>query len=176
MVHLIGRRLRVFLLLALLPLAGTALAQAERGELQIKATFLYKFGGFVEWPPGAFAAADSPLTIGVLGADALAEELERIVAGRSVQGRPVSVRRLKRGEPVAQLHILFVGEAEIPPGAGQRQLIVTDVARAQPAGSMINFVTVDDKVRFDIALAPAEQGNLRISARLLAVARRVITG
>ena len=176
MVHLIAQRLRVVLLLALLPFAGAALAQAERGELQIKATFLYKFGGFVEWPPGAFAAADSPLTIGVLGADALAEELERIVSGRSVQGRPVSVRRLKRGEPVTQLHILFVGRAEIPQGAGQGLLIVTDVEHAQPPGSMINFVTVDDKVRFDIALAPAEQGNLRISARLLAVARRVITG
>ena len=167
-------RARLWLAALLVAVSACAVAQGERAEVQIKATFLYKFGGFVDWPPSSFPAADTPLTIGVLGADALAEELERIVSGRSIQGRPVKVRRLKRGEPVAQLHILFVGQAEIPQDAGQGLLIVTDVERAQPRGSMINFVTVDDKVRFDIALAPAERGNLKISARLLAVARKVI--
>src|SRR5882672_6139143 len=176
--HLIG----FLLLLALLPVTGAALAQAERGELQIKATFLYKFGGFVDWPPGAFSAPDSAVTIGVIGADALAAELERVAAGRNVQGRPVGVRRLKRNESLAGLHVLFVGQGEtarldeiLQEAKGRPLLVVTESERSQPRGSMINFVTVEDRVRFDIALAPAERGNLRISARLLAVARKVIT-
>lgn len=181
--HLIGPRLRLLLLLTLLAATGAALAQAERGELQIKATFLYKFGGFVDWPPAAFAAPDSPLAIGVLGADALAGELERIVSGRTVQGRPLTARRLKRGESLAGLHILFVGQGEtarldeiLQEAKGRPLLVVTESAQSQPRGSMINFVTVEDKVRFDISLAPAERGKLKISARLLAVARKVITG
>jgi hypothetical protein len=40
---------------------------------------------------------------------------------------------------------------------------------------MINFVAVDDKVRFDVALPPAERGQLKISSRLLAVARKVVS-
>lgn len=172
-------RIALALLLGLLT-GPLALAQAERATaVQVKAAFLYKFGGFVDWPPGAFAAADTPLTIGVLGADALADELERIVAGRNVQGRPVKVRRLKRGETVAQLHVLFVGQGDIPQDARdakQGLLVVTESEDAPPRGSMINFVTVDDRVRFDVALGPAERGNLKISARLLAVARKVITG
>jgi hypothetical protein len=163
--------------------SASVFAQTDRAEIEIKATFLYKFGGFVDWPPDAFAAADSALTIGVLGADALASELERIVAGRSVQGRPLSVRRLKRNDPLAGLHVLFVGQGEgarlqeiLQQALGRPLLVVTESEREQPSGSMINFVTVDDKVRFDIALAPAERGNLKISARLLAVARKVITG
>jgi hypothetical protein len=55
-------------------------------------------------------------------------------------------------------------------------LVVTEAQQGPPAGSMINFVSEADKVRFDVALAPAEQGGLKISARLLAVARKVITG
>ena len=39
---------------------------------------------------------------------------------------------------------------------------------------MINFVLVDNKVRFDVALAPAEAAGLKISSRLLSVARRVL--
>jgi hypothetical protein len=171
-------------LAAALICAGAALAQSERtAEIQIKAAFLYKFGGFVEWPAVAFARADSPFTIGVHGADALAAELEQVVAGRSVHGRQVAVRRLRRGDALDGLHVLFVGQqeaarlAEIVAGLkGPTPLIVTESENALSRGSMINFVSAEDKVRFDVALLPAERGQLRISSRLLGVARKVVPG
>jgi len=173
---------RVLLMAALLA-AASALGQGERGlETQIKAAFLYKFGGFVEWPAGAFTRADSTFTIGVLGADGVAAELERLVAGRTVHGRAIAVQKLKRGEPLAGLHLLFIGQPEasrladiLATAKGQPLLIVTETEDALARGSMINFITVEDKVRFDVALPPAERGHLRISSRLLAVARKVIT-
>lgn len=164
--------------------AATAFAQ-QRGvqgtEAQIKAAFLYQFGGFVEWPPRAFASPGSPFTIGVLGAEAIASELEQVVAGRTVQGRPIAVRKLRRGEPLAGLHVLFIGRSEtsrlgeILASGLESALIVTESDNALSQGSMINFVAVGDKMRFDVALPSAERGNLRISARLLSVARKVIT-
>jgi hypothetical protein len=51
---------------------------------------------------------------------------------------------------------------------------VTESSRAAASGSMINFVVVDNKVRFDIAPQAAELSRLRISARLLGVARALI--
>jgi hypothetical protein len=164
-------------------LALPAFGQANRGaEAQIKAAFLYKFGGFVEWPARAFERPDSAFTIGVLGADAVASELEQVVTGRSVQGRPIAVRKLKRGESLAGLHMLFVGGPEsarigdaLAAAKGQPLLVVSESEDALSHGSMINFVAVEDKVRFDVALPPAERGQLKISARLLAVARKVIS-
>ena len=179
MVALIRRMLLVAALLA----AATALGQGERAlEPQIKAAFLYKFGGFIEWPAAAFSRADSAFVIGVLGAEGAAAELERVVAARNIQGRSVAVHRLKRGESLAGLHLLFVGQSEsgrlaevLAAAKGQPLLVVTETEDALTRGSMINFITVDDKVRFDVALPQAERGQLRISARLLAVARKVIT-
>jgi hypothetical protein len=172
-------RLRRLLAALLLALPGLTAAQAER-ELQIKAAFLYKFGDFVEWPAEAFAGPDGAFVIGVVGAEAMADELEKVVTGRTVQERVVVVRRLKRGEPLSRLHVLFVGQAEaarLPELAaaaqGQPVLLVSDSENATTRGSMINFVSVDGKVRFDVALPGAERGRLKISARLLAVARRV---
>lgn len=170
---------------AILLSAVTAFAQTEHrsAEIRIKAVFLYKFGGFVEWPAGAFARTDSPFTIGVIGADALAAELEEIVSARTVQGRAVTVRKLRRGESLAGLQVLFVGQSEGPRLAeilsaakDQPLLVVTESEGALARGSVINFVAVDDKVRFDVALPQAERGQLKISARLLSVARKVITG
>lgn len=173
---------RLLLLLACVALPVIALAN-RTAEAQIKAAFLYKFGGFVEWPVQAFERPDSPFTIGVLGADAVATELERVVPGRTVQGRPIAVRKVKRGESLAGLHLLFVGVAEsarigemVVGLKGRPLLLVTESEDALAQGSMINFVAVENKVRFDVALPPAERGHLKISARLLAVARKVIPG
>ena len=168
------------LCLALAPALGQL---AAAPEVRIKAAFLYKFCGFVEWPPASFAEPAAPFTIGVLGADALADELARVVEGRAVAERPVLVRKLRRGASLAGLQVLFVGGqdaarlADILQGAkGLPLLTVTETRDRQAEGSMINFVLVDDKVRFDVALPPAEAGHLRISSRLLAVARKVLAG
>ena len=175
--------LRLALALALLGSHGAwAEDSAEDGETQIKAAFLAKFGDFVEWPPAAFAGPQERFTIGILGADALGAELERVVAGRTVHGRPVAVRRVRRGEPLEGLHVLFVGAAHaahlpevLHAVSGRAILTVTESAGALPAGSMINFVPEAARVRFDIALAPAQRAELRISARLLSVARKVVS-
>src|SRR5438034_9980654 len=82
-------------------------ADAQADEYRVKAAFLYKFGSYIEWPDRRFARPDSPLAIGVMGANALADELAQIVAGRSVNGRAVQVRKLRPGDPIAGLHILF---------------------------------------------------------------------
>ncbi len=157
-------------------------ADAQADEYRVKAAFLYKFGSYVEWPSGTFARADSPVTIGVMGADALADELTQIVAGRSVNGRPVRVRKLRPGDPIAGLHVLFVGRAHggrlgeiLAAARGQALLTVTESEEGLELGSMINFVVVEDRVRFDVAPPPSEAGNLKISARLLGVARKVVS-
>jgi len=169
---------------ALLLACGPVLAQVEpeRAEAQIKAAFLYKFGGFIEWPPRAFARPDASFTIGVIGAEAIAAELEQLTAGRTVQDRPVVVRRLKPADALSGVQVLFVGRAEsarlgevLDAARSEPLLIVTESADALAKGSTINFVQEANRVRFDVALAQAERASLRISARLLAVARKVVT-
>jgi hypothetical protein len=111
----------------------------------------------------------------------LVEELAQVVAGRSANGRPVLVRKLRPGDPVAGLQALFIGRAGgariadiIAAANANGVLTVTESEDAFALGSMINFVVVQDKVRFDIALHQAESANLKISSRLLAVARKVV--
>lgn len=151
-------------------------------EERVKAAFLYKIIAYVEWPASAFAQASTPISIGVMGADAIAGELSDIVTGRTVQNRPLEVRRLKRGELPAGLHILFIGRAEsallgqLAPKAQQGPvLIVTESEGALLQGSAINFVMRDGRVRFEISLPAAEKNGIRLSSRLLAVAQQVHT-
>ena len=158
-------------------------AWAQEEELRVKAAFLYKFVGYIDWPSASFARPDTPVTIAVVGAEPLAGELAQAVAGRTVNDRPVTVRRLKPGEPLDGVHVLFVGKAEnarLPQLAQAAQarsiLTVTETDGALAQGSVINFVLAERRVRFEIALDSAEKSRLKLSSRLLAVAQQVRTG
>ncbi|HWJ36583.1 MAG TPA: YfiR family protein [Steroidobacteraceae bacterium] len=149
-------------------------------EYAIKAAFLCKFGNYVEWPAQPPQMPETPFGIGVVASDTVFDELLRAARGQTVNGRPIAVHRLAGGEPINGLDIVFVARShaarltETLAGArGQPILTVTESDRGIPDGSIVNFVVIADKVKFDIALEQAEHSNLRISARLLGVARQV---
>ena len=169
------------IVLAFGSLAAAAARPEAQAEHRVKAAFVYKFGGYVEWPDDAFATPSSPLVIGVVGADALADALERMSAGRFVGGRPVQVRKLAHGAPLFGLHVVFIGRTDsarlaeaLDASRGQAALTVTESEDGLRLGSMINFVVVAGKVRFDVAPPRAQAERLRISSRLLSVARSVV--
>jgi hypothetical protein len=182
--HQIAFLTRFALAAALAMLASQAAAQSEEtaAEQQVKVAYLYKFGSYIEWPAEAFGSAEAAIVIGVLGADDLADDLARTVARRTVSGRPVAVKKLRRGGPYTGLHIVFVSRSEsarlaevVAAVRGQPVLVVSESDEGLEKGSMINFVLVEDKLRFDVSVGLAERGNIRISSRLLAVARKVVS-
>lgn len=171
------------LLLLQFVLLACAHAQGTLLERQVKAAYLYKFAGFVEWPEGSFARPDSPLVIGVMAADALAEQLEQVVAGHAVNGHPLLVKKLRKGEALVNVHMLFLGALDkaalqevMATSRDQPLLTVSDSQEVYAMGCIINFVVADERLRFEVALKPAAGARLRISARMLSAAYKVQPG
>jgi hypothetical protein len=148
-------------------------------ETLVKAAFLHKFASFVEWPAETFARADSPLRIGILGDDQVWQDLSDLARDRDRDGRPVVVVKLKAGDPLAGYHILYVRTSsaakmlEILPHVPEGVLTVADSDGAHPRGSVMSFFIEDGRVRFGISLEAATRQRLRMSSRLLAVARNI---
>lgn len=163
--------------------AGAAQAESNNAERGIKAAFLYKFLGYVEWPAAAMPPADAPLTIGLVNAEDMAGDLREIVAGRSVANRPLAVKVLREGESLAGVQVLFIGgpvSGRLPQllkTAQQRSILtITEADGALLRGSVINFLASEGRVRFEISLDSAEKSGLRLSSRMLSVAQQVYTG
>ncbi len=145
----------------------------------VKAAFLHKFASFVDWPSGSFARADSPLKIGILGDTQVWQELADLSRDRDRDGRPVEVKRLVAGDSLAGFHILYLRApnltrmadllANVPEGV----LTVADADGVHPRGSVMSFLQEDGRVRFGVSLDAASRQKLRLSSRLLAVARNV---
>ena len=152
----------------------------EAPEAKVKAAYLYKFGSYVDWPEQAFAGDKAPLWIGVIDAGTLAEDLSAMVVGRSVNGRPLQIRRLQPGDSLDGLNVLFVGRSHnarladiLAAAKTQPILTVTEAHNALSLGGMINFVLVEGRLRFEVAPRTAALSHLSISARLLAAAYKV---
>lgn len=175
---------RLFKKLVVLVLLVPLCAFGQALEHEVKAAYLFRFLAFVEWPQSSFLRPDSPIVIGVLGDEAVLEELRAIVPGRVVQGRPVAAVRLtldnRQGASLAGVHVLFVGgeaSAQLARLAPTRAiLVVSDAERGLDQGAVVNFVRAEGRVRFEVAVDAAEQRELRISSRMLAVASSVRPG
>ena len=170
----------VFLLTCAMAMGNLADLRTQNpppGEYEVKAAFLYNFAKFVEWPQGAFADADSPLIIGVLGDDPFGEVLDRTVAGKLVQGRPLRVQRWKRLVEMRNCHILFISTSEqgsmlsiLDKIRPTPVLTVSDSGDFDERGGIVGFIMVDNKVRFEINNRRAQDAGLKISSRLLMLA------
>jgi len=149
-------------------------------EYRIKAAFLYNFARFVEWPKTVSRDRAEPIVLGLLGRDPFGSLLETTIKGKSVNGRPLVVRRFANLEELKPCHLIFISSSEkrsVPEVLqllqGQSVLTVSEVEGFLRQGGVINFIIENDTVRFDINLEAAGRAQLSVSSQLLKVARSV---
>jgi hypothetical protein len=177
----VSRRSSLFPLIAPLviasALAATVAAQRKFDEREVKATFLFNFAQFVDWPGASFSSAQAPLVIGVLGVDPFGAILDAVVRGEAIRNRPLAVARFDRVEDVGVCHILFVSSSEeaqyeriAEALRGRAILTVGDSTGFASGGGMIRFITENNRIRLRINLAAARSAGLTISSQLLRAA------
>ena len=152
---------------------------ARPSEYEVKAVFLYNFAKFVEWPEKALPDTATSLIIGILGDDPFDDAFASI-QDKQVKGRRLVIRRFTEFKDLQSCHILFVSTSEqkhlsqiIEHLDGSSTLMVSEIAHFTQNGGMINFILQENKVRFEINVDAAEQVGLKLSAKLLKLARIV---
>src|SRR5260370_1461978 len=86
--------------------------QSKPSEYQVKAAYLYNVGRFVKWPPGLAAGKGDSFPVCVLGRDPFGPILDSTLAGETLEGKPVAIRRIARPQDAADCRILFVSSSE----------------------------------------------------------------
>lgn len=150
-------------------------ARAERpSREEVEAAYLYNFGKFVRWPG---ASQRGPLVICVAARDLFAGALRPLVAGEQINQRALQVRKLENPDEVAGCSILFVGSGDparidglLKAAADKPILTVGDAPDFLVRGGTIQFVLMEDHVRFSVNLSAADRCGLSLSSELLKVA------
>jgi hypothetical protein len=167
------RRLIGLLSLLLAGTAGATLAAEKDLEAKVKAAYLVHLTKFVDWP--ALPAAE--MRICVIGSDAVGGMMADL-GNRQVRDRPLKIEVDTVTDP-AQCQILFIGHADrrlpdlLKRVRGASVLTVSDLDDFARHGGMVGFYAEAGKIKLEINPDTARTANLRISAKLLELARTV---
>jgi len=173
--------LRLTLAIALTVGFGRSASPSAANEYDLKAAFLVNFSRYVAWPPNAFHGNTDPMVICIAGPDPFSHILDEMVAGKSIGGRPLAVRRLAGGRLSADCRGLYIasseqaGPAAIAGGLPADCALLTVAEEGSPAAdsAVITFVLEDGKVRFAVNIRAAALHRLQVSSRLLGLASTV---
>lgn len=149
------------------------------GEYALKAAFLYNFAKFIDWPTETFSKDQTTFTICVMGEDPFGSALDPI-RGKSLKGRKLVIKHVEKLEDAQNCQILFISRSEkenlaeiLAKLSGSGVLTVGDMEHFAQHGGIINLITEKRKVRFEINLDAAEHTGLKISSKLLKLAKIV---
>lgn len=169
---------------ALIVLAALVCARvapaAERvaGEYEIKAAFLYNFAQYIEWPTDGVPDSDGAFIIGILGENPFGDAFDVIARNKTIHGKRIVVRRFATVEDYTPCHILFVSASAVDklPALlervkGSHVLLAGDSEGLAEQGVVINFFIEKSKVRFEINVDAATRMELKISSKLLRLAK-----
>ena len=157
--------------------SSPARAADERAH-NAKAELLYHIAKFIEWPSPQ--ATKEQFLIAILGEDDLASVLAGTMSHKSINGKPVFIRCVRRLEDARDCHILFIAASEqkrisevLGALQGASVLTVADTGGFAAQGGIVDFLLADSKVRLEINHEQAVRARLKISAKLLALAQIV---
>jgi hypothetical protein len=153
---------------------------SAQSEDQIKAAYLLHFARYVEWPESAFSSRKSPVQICMLESDGFHSVVASTVVDKIVGSRSVEVVIVENAATATSCHILFVGDLgkesleEVLTSLGDASVFSVgndpDFARR---GGVANFFRASNKIRFAINRGAASSAGLKISSRLLRLAKLV---
>ena len=169
-----------------LVLIGPSSMQGQRSkptEYEVKATYLYNFSRFVEWPDKVTQAHSDSFSICVLGADPFGPALNAMLADETIAGKSVQAKRIPTPQDAVNCRVLFISSSEntrlkqILATLGDASVLtVSDLPEFTQRGGMVQFILEGSRVRFEVNLATAEHAGLTLSSELLKVAINVRRG
>jgi hypothetical protein len=162
----------LFLFLFLLGSFGPIRESTE--EYSIKAAFIYKFTNYIDWP---YQLANNEFVIGIVGPSPIKRPLTEIANTKTVKGKKIVIRQYESAAAIGNCQILFISQKTTEPldeilayTNARGTLVISERDGYASQGTDINFVVVDNKLKFEANLKAIDAAGLTASSQLLKLA------
>jgi hypothetical protein len=164
-------------------LAGFAFEQdpLPPSEAQIKAAFLLNFARFAEWSLNAVPENSTLLFFCFDGGEDVRIAFEGIAGGKEIGKRKIVNRKITAPADARSCQAVFANDSKhnretelLKTVREAGALTVGDGPDFLTSGGMIQLLVDDNRMRFDINLAATSRANIKLSSKLLALARHVV--
>ncbi len=137
---------------------------------QAQSMFIYNFSRLIQWPAGS---SSGEFVIGVIGDNEVYSSLLSFVANKKVGAQSIVVKKFEDPQSISRCQILFVGDSKISKFPevinriqGFNSLVITEKRGMINSGSAIDFILVEDKLKFVMNAENAVKYNLTVSKSL----------
>lgn len=173
--------------LALAVCAAFAFPNLELGqtlplEYEMKATYLGKIPGFVEWPASEANGRKADFQFCAMGDYLFGTKLASEVQIATVGGRKIELRWTRKEHELEGCELIFFSRSEtaryvklLEAFKGKSVLTIGESKGFLEAGGIMEFSFENDRLQMNVNLVAARKANLKLDARLLALAKRVVT-
>ena len=150
----------------------------ENREYQLKAAYLLNFARFIYWPEISVNNDSNKFSICVYGSNPFSDSLD-LLANKKIQNKPIQLIYTQEISEKNTCNIVFVSRSEIatyqsviselPKGT----LTVSDIENFIESGGMIGFITVNNKIKFEINIKSSMHADIKYRSQLLEVAEQL---
>ena len=170
-----SRLIKISLILGLFVLAFSNFTKAQVIDPRYQSIFIYQFTKYVEWPG---EAENENFVIGVMGKGAIVDELLKMASTKTVNGKTIMVNHYNESFDAKNCNMLFVAkpysdriEEVVEALANYPILIITESKGGAIKGASVNFILVNNRIKFEINRNSAKKANLKIRSSLLKLAK-----
>ncbi|MFW5759690.1 MAG: YfiR family protein [Cyclobacteriaceae bacterium] len=164
------------LLIALTLILGFSSFSSKRfmaPDYKFHSVYIYNFTKYIQWPN-----AGQDIQISILGNQQEAVNAFKAMAeAKSGSGKQFTVKVLTSTNEVSTCDILFIpgkfsnmAADAINKLAGQNTLIITEKEGMIAEGSGINFILVENKLKFELSKSNLDKAGLKVSSQLIQMA------
>ncbi|HET6555830.1 MAG TPA: YfiR family protein [Prolixibacteraceae bacterium] len=140
-------------------------------EYDLKAVYIYNITKFIYWEP---TSPGNVFIIGVLGSSPIYEPLIDVVKTKTVNNKKIILRQYTAVEGINNCNMLFIPENStvsldeiLEKATSEKILTISEQEGYGKRGTAINFVTVNDKLKFEVNIKTLESIGLKASAQFL---------
>lgn len=142
---------------------------------KIKAVFMYNFTRYFEWPENK--KVDNFVIYVVGKNDNLVTELKTLASKKKVGNQEIEVKNSSSFDPGISAHMIyFIPDAMKPvsdaaaKNKNKGALVIAELPGACKAGASINFIVVDNKLKFEYSKNTAVKAGLKTNEDFKALA------
>ncbi|MCK5831233.1 MAG: YfiR family protein [Methylococcales bacterium] len=153
-------------------------------EDTLKAVYSFKFGKFVQWPESKLNNSKKTLGYCILGKNPFTNAAFKSIENALVKGRKLKIQIYSSGllsdDALQDCHIVYVSQSEknhqqhiLAVLRNRPILTISDIDGFSQKGGMITLININERIHFEINPVAFKRAGLKVSSKLIELARLV---
>jgi len=144
---------------------------AQTSYESLQSAYIYNFAKYIKWNP-----VPDPFVIGIYGHTTLTPELEKLLAGRKINGKDIVIKPCNSIDETTDCNIVYLPKSKnkefvhVKNALAEKNILLVTESDHAGAGAGISFIMADNKLKFKLNTSALKKAGIEATEGLLRLA------